>query len=509
MRKRLRYLFLGRASAPRSLYAMSLNRTSAGATDVQRNRPVPAGVVIGDAAARRRRCSERPDDVRVEEDLDRSTLPVQARCSAAVSATAVRLPRPPRPLLALRAGGRRPRAGGGRRRRRDRGSARRPATERRRFSSRPLASSVTRVGRHVALVSERKMPFMPPPSVFSARSSTPVLHPGGALERREESGVLIRAVEDEPTAGGSLGNAGDLALLGAPVGLPCGCHPASVEPWKRASGRNRGGRRRSAERQLNRDDDDGGCESHRRCCLESKFQVTQRCCSCDSPVVARLQRIDYFAEANTKPHTSQPSAGNWSRESLRDALEPGSTHPSGSSSSSLCALGVLVVSATGLRSAEGRPVVDRLRRRAGQRPVFRREARSTGPTSASSAIAWAYPYGETGSNPIVARGVIYGRGRNGSLIALDAKTGKEIWIREGMQAMTARGMNYWESKDGKDRRLIFSMNDYLQEINAATGQPDLRVRQGRRRRSARRPRTATRRRSGGFSRALRDASSRT
>ena len=62
--------------------------------------------------------------------------------------------------------------------------------------------------------------------------------------------------------------------------------------------------------------------------------------------------------------------------------------------------------------------------------------------------------------------VIYGRGRNGALVALDAKTGQEIWIHEGMQAMSARGMNYWESKDGKDRRLIFTMNDYLQEIDA-------------------------------------------
>ncbi len=52
------------------------------------------------------------------------------------------------------------------------------------------------------------------------------------------------------------------------------------------------------------------------------------------------------------------------------------------------------------------------------------------------AVAWAYPYGETGLNPIVAHGVVYGRGRNGSLIALDARTGKELWIREGMQGMT-------------------------------------------------------------------------
>jgi quinoprotein glucose dehydrogenase len=84
-------------------------------------------------------------------------------------------------------------------------------------------------------------------------------------------------------------------------------------------------------------------------------------------------------------------------------------------------------------------------------------------------IAWSYPFGETGFNPIVVRGVVYGRGRNGAIVALDAKTGKEIWIHDNMPAMTARGMNYWESKDGKDRRLIFSMNDYLQEIDAATG----------------------------------------
>jgi quinoprotein glucose dehydrogenase len=87
----------------------------------------------------------------------------------------------------------------------------------------------------------------------------------------------------------------------------------------------------------------------------------------------------------------------------------------------------------------------------------------------SLGIAWTYPFGETGFNPIVVRGVVYGRGRNGAIVALDAKTGKEIWIHEGMQAMSARGMNYWESRNGKDRRLIFAMNDYLQEIDANTG----------------------------------------
>ena len=84
-------------------------------------------------------------------------------------------------------------------------------------------------------------------------------------------------------------------------------------------------------------------------------------------------------------------------------------------------------------------------------------------------VAWSYPYAETGFNPIVARGVIYTRGRSSSLIALDAATGKEIWIHEGLNGITGRGMNYWESKDGKDRRLLFSINDYLQAIDASTG----------------------------------------
>ena len=84
-------------------------------------------------------------------------------------------------------------------------------------------------------------------------------------------------------------------------------------------------------------------------------------------------------------------------------------------------------------------------------------------------VAWSYPFGDTVFHPIVIHGTIYGRGRSSSLVALDARTGKELWIREGMQAMTTRGVNYWESKDGKDRRLIFSMNDYLQEIDAVTG----------------------------------------
>src|SRR5881392_3785421 len=35
-------------------------------------------------------------------------------------------------------------------------------------------------------------------------------------------------------------------------------------------------------------------------------------------------------------------------------------------------------------------------------------------------VGWTYPYGDTSFGPIVVHGVIHGRGRNGSLVAVDA-----------------------------------------------------------------------------------------
>jgi quinoprotein glucose dehydrogenase len=84
-------------------------------------------------------------------------------------------------------------------------------------------------------------------------------------------------------------------------------------------------------------------------------------------------------------------------------------------------------------------------------------------------VAWFYPYAQTVFNPIVVDDVMYTLGRNNSLIALDASTGKEIWIHEGLAGITSRGVNYWQSADGKDRRLLFSINSFLQAIDAQTG----------------------------------------
>jgi len=86
--------------------------------------------------------------------------------------------------------------------------------------------------------------------------------------------------------------------------------------------------------------------------------------------------------------------------------------------------------------------------------------------------AWTYPTGDNDTynfNPIVVDSVMYVLARNNSLVALDAATGREIWVHENLAGIARRGINYWESRDRKDRRLIFQINNTLQEIDARTG----------------------------------------
>ena len=85
-------------------------------------------------------------------------------------------------------------------------------------------------------------------------------------------------------------------------------------------------------------------------------------------------------------------------------------------------------------------------------------------------MAWFYPYAAPTFSPVYADGVLYGLGRNASsLVALDAATGKELWVHEGLNGITSKGINLWESADGKDRRLIFAVDSFLQAIDARTG----------------------------------------
>jgi quinoprotein glucose dehydrogenase len=87
-------------------------------------------------------------------------------------------------------------------------------------------------------------------------------------------------------------------------------------------------------------------------------------------------------------------------------------------------------------------------------------------------LAWVYPTMDSAFNffsPIVVDTIMYVMAKNYSLVALNAETGKEIWIHANLPGITRRGINYWESKDRKDRRLLFTLNNTLQAIDALTG----------------------------------------
>ena len=85
-------------------------------------------------------------------------------------------------------------------------------------------------------------------------------------------------------------------------------------------------------------------------------------------------------------------------------------------------------------------------------------------------VAWTFAEGDTDFNPLVVRDVIYTRARGGTLVALDAATGALKWRSPEIKGFAIRGINYWESADGKDRRLLFSALNQLQAVDAATGQ---------------------------------------
>jgi glucose dehydrogenase len=86
-------------------------------------------------------------------------------------------------------------------------------------------------------------------------------------------------------------------------------------------------------------------------------------------------------------------------------------------------------------------------------------------------VAWTYPDGDTDFNPLVVRDVIYTRARGNALVAVDAATGTERWASPEIKGFVVRGVNYWESADGKDRRLLLTALNMLRAFDARTGQP--------------------------------------
>ncbi len=85
-------------------------------------------------------------------------------------------------------------------------------------------------------------------------------------------------------------------------------------------------------------------------------------------------------------------------------------------------------------------------------------------------VAWTFPVtGTVLFNPIVIDAVMYVQGTANALVALDASTGKQLWSHANEGAIGARGLNYWESPDRSDRRLLYLNAGKLTAIDAGTG----------------------------------------
>ena len=89
-------------------------------------------------------------------------------------------------------------------------------------------------------------------------------------------------------------------------------------------------------------------------------------------------------------------------------------------------------------------------------------------------VAWTYATGEEGglqTSPIIVGGVLYGLTPTQKVFALDAATGKQLWKFESgvIGTQPNRGLAYWT--DGKDKRILVGVMNFLYALDAANGKP--------------------------------------
>src|SRR5262245_33034306 len=86
-------------------------------------------------------------------------------------------------------------------------------------------------------------------------------------------------------------------------------------------------------------------------------------------------------------------------------------------------------------------------------------------------VAWRFPAGKRTFlfNPLVADGLVFVLAGANDLVALDAASGAQVWSRPNAEAVGTRGLNYWRSTDGRDRRLLYITGGFLTAVDARTG----------------------------------------
>ena len=90
-------------------------------------------------------------------------------------------------------------------------------------------------------------------------------------------------------------------------------------------------------------------------------------------------------------------------------------------------------------------------------------------------VAWTWHGGDARPdtsqiqcNPLVIDGVVYATSAQLKLVALDGRTGKELWEFEPLEPNGVnRGLSYWA--DGDDRRILYGAGHWLQAVDLKTG----------------------------------------
>src|ERR1051325_1718037 len=104
-------------------------------------------------------------------------------------------------------------------------------------------------------------------------------------------------------------------------------------------------------------------------------------------------------------------------------------------------------------------------------------------------VAWRFktdnlgprPENKLEGTPLMVKGVVYATaGSRRAAVALDGKTGEQLWVYrmdEGRRAQLAprqlsgRGLSYWTDGRGDERIVLITIGYRLVELNARTGQP--------------------------------------
>jgi len=91
-------------------------------------------------------------------------------------------------------------------------------------------------------------------------------------------------------------------------------------------------------------------------------------------------------------------------------------------------------------------------------------------------VAWSYGTGDDRAyefSPIVVGKVMYVLAQRTSIVALDATTGRQLWVyhpKDVRPLEMHRGINFWQSKGGSEQRLLIPFSNRLQAIDARTGE---------------------------------------